>query len=173
MAPKNVDGELTMKEKAILGLAWKCFQTEPKIDLDKLAALGGYTNPRSAHNILTLAKKKLAASIEGAEADTAADDDGTEAVGSPKTPQAKKATATTPRGKKRAMEKDADGNDEAPTPKRARKAPAKSTPKKKVPVKDESQEVEEEVKPEIKAEVKAEEDNQNGNAGDNNAEFEI
>ncbi|KAI0111147.1 hypothetical protein GGR51DRAFT_569209 [Nemania sp. FL0031] len=171
MPPKTTDGELTAKEKAILALAWKCFQNEPKIDLDKLAALGGYTNPRSASNILAVAKKKLAAGLDGADATGAADDEGNVAVASPKTPQAKK--AATPRGKKRAIETDADGNGESPTPKRVKKTPAKSTPKKKMPVADEDQDTEEEVKPEIKVDPNVLEGAENGDVGANNAEFEV
>ncbi|KAI1127230.1 hypothetical protein F5Y10DRAFT_266303 [Nemania abortiva] len=162
MPPKTNDGELTLKEKAILGLAWKCFQSEPKIDWDKLASLGGYTNPRSAQNLLSVAKKKLNASIDATDA---AEDNGNENgndndngnVASPKTPRGKK-LATTPRGKKRAAETEGDDGDVARTPKRAKKTPTKRTPK---PVQHEDQD-EDEIKEEINAE-----DNEAGDADAN------
>ncbi|KAJ8114390.1 hypothetical protein ONZ43_g4915 [Nemania bipapillata] len=119
-APTN-DGELSHKEKAILALAWKCFETEPKIDWEKLGALGGYTNWRSARNLFAIAKKKLNAHVN---ADNGADDDGHGNTASPKTPT----------GKKR--KDDAEhGNSDALTPKKAKKTPVKSTPKKGQPTK--------------------------------------
>ncbi|KAI0873262.1 hypothetical protein GGS24DRAFT_501965 [Hypoxylon argillaceum] len=99
------DGELSKKEMAILGLAWKCFQTEPKIDWEKLAELGGYTNPRSAQNLLYGAKKKLNAEINGGDN---ADADNNQSV------------ASTPKGKKRKAD-DEGGNITPRTPKKAKK----------------------------------------------------
>ncbi|KAI0975658.1 hypothetical protein F4678DRAFT_483900 [Xylaria arbuscula] len=63
MPPKAESSELSDREKYVLGLSWKCFVTEPKMDWDKLAALAGFQNPRSAQNILHAAKKKLNANI--------------------------------------------------------------------------------------------------------------
>ncbi|KAI0195440.1 hypothetical protein F4808DRAFT_464260 [Astrocystis sublimbata] len=58
MAPKV--NELKPNEVAILVNAWRCIEgTDPKVDLHKLAGMCGYTNDRSASNILSAAKKKV------------------------------------------------------------------------------------------------------------------
>ncbi|KAI4956040.1 hypothetical protein J4E91_000250 [Alternaria rosae] len=35
--------DLTPRENEVLALAWQCFEQEPKVDMNKLAALTGYT----------------------------------------------------------------------------------------------------------------------------------
>ncbi|KAI3317385.1 hypothetical protein HD806DRAFT_541308 [Xylariaceae sp. AK1471] len=134
MAPKTEkSGDLTEKEKIILGLAWKCFLgAEPKMDWDKLAALGNYTNVGSAKNILHSARKKLNGMADG-EASGAGNGDGTggdEAAGAAAvaTPTKKKQAAKA-KGKRKSDDDD-DDNPETPTPKRAKKAAATPSAKK-------------------------------------------
>ncbi|RYC55726.1 hypothetical protein CHU98_g10482 [Xylaria longipes] len=149
MAPKTQEGELSEKEKAILGYAWKCFDSEPKVDYEKLAGLGGYTNPKSAANILAAAKKKLKTFAGGN-----ADGNGEESVASSSkaTPAKKRAT---PKGKKRnAAEANGTNEDEVetPTPKKLKKALAKSAAKKGKPVKVEDEVEEDNDEKEVMAE---------------------
>ncbi|KAF1982547.1 hypothetical protein K402DRAFT_457233 [Aulographum hederae CBS 113979] len=69
---------LSEKEMRLLALAWQCFDIQPKVDYNKLAALAGYTSG-SASVMLGRIKRKLAAAakdvVEAAEAAAAADDD--------------------------------------------------------------------------------------------------
>ncbi|KAI1298102.1 hypothetical protein F5Y03DRAFT_398338 [Xylaria venustula] len=140
MPPKVESGELSDREKYVLGLSWKCFVTEPKMDWDKLAALAGFQNPRSAQNILLAAKKKLNANIGDVNGDGG---QGTA------TPTASPAKATpkkrTPaKGiKKRAAEDDAtDEDDLVPV---LKKTPTKRVTKKQkaaqTPIKGEDDEL--------------------------------
>ncbi|KAI1750497.1 hypothetical protein F4782DRAFT_532399 [Xylaria castorea] len=152
MAPKTQEGELTEKEKAILGYAWKCFESEPKIDFDKLASLGGYTNPKSAQNILALAKKKLKV-FAGGDADGNGEES---AASTSKATPTKKRGPATPKGKKRNAE-GTDGNNEdeveSQTPKKVKKTPTKSATKKGKSVKDEDEVEEVKEEKEVKEEA--------------------
>ncbi|GAP86685.1 hypothetical protein SAMD00023353_2000420 [Rosellinia necatrix] len=132
MPPKVNDNELSEKEKFVLGLAWKCFESEPKINWEKLANLGGYTNQASAQNVVRAAKKKLmAAATEGLGDDS-------EAL--PQTPKKKRvATPGSGKGKnKRIIEDSNDADDEDMALPVSKKL--KRTPKKARPVKTETEE---------------------------------
>ncbi|GAB7338249.1 hypothetical protein MBLNU457_4578t1 [Dothideomycetes sp. NU457] len=50
---------LTPRETELLALAWRCMETEPKLNNDQFAKLGGFGNPRSATNAWANIKKKL------------------------------------------------------------------------------------------------------------------
>ncbi|KAH7406170.1 hypothetical protein DE146DRAFT_435652 [Phaeosphaeria sp. MPI-PUGE-AT-0046c] len=55
MGDKN---DLTPRENEVLALAWQCFDIEPKVDMNKLASLTGYT-PGSAAFTMGKIKRKL------------------------------------------------------------------------------------------------------------------
>ncbi|KAI1194618.1 hypothetical protein F5X97DRAFT_327301 [Nemania serpens] len=59
---------LTRTEELVLMQAWKCMDTEPKMNYQKLAELRGCTNPRSAQNVLGAAKKKIRAMVAAEDA---------------------------------------------------------------------------------------------------------
>ncbi|KAI0450011.1 hypothetical protein F5B21DRAFT_529352 [Xylaria acuta] len=167
MAPKTQEGQLSEKEKAILGHAWKCFDSEPKIDFNKLAGLAGYGNPKSAQNILAAAKKKLQAIADGNGEEGAAS---SSKATSTKTSPVKKRVPAAPKGKKRDAE-EANGNNEDEvdprTPKKARKTPAKSATKKGKSVKDEVEVEEDEgVKEEEEVMVEAPKAEEGGDGDD-------
>ncbi|KAI1177891.1 hypothetical protein F4777DRAFT_168467 [Nemania sp. FL0916] len=109
-ASKSANVDLTKNEKTVLVLAFQCFKHEPDIDWDKVAALGGYTNPRSAQNLMYSIKKKIAA----------VKNTGDQGVASPQTP-VKKRAGTTPRSHKRkaAMTQEDTAN-ESPTAKKVK-----------------------------------------------------
>ncbi|OTA58959.1 hypothetical protein K449DRAFT_116609 [Hypoxylon sp. EC38] len=114
-------GDITDKEAQVLAMAWYCFKTPPEVDLDKLAKLTGYVNPRSVSNLLAGVKKKIAAAV----AATSGEDDGETPLALAK--HAPKTTAkTTPRPLKRKAPA-GDDSDEPVTP-----TPSKRTRGKKV-----------------------------------------
>ncbi|KAI1827590.1 hypothetical protein F4861DRAFT_535803 [Xylaria intraflava] len=120
MAQAKSGNVLSDKERTILNLAWKCLETSAKIDYNKLATLGGYTNPGSARNIFQAAKKKIFAEGDGNGA--AAD---TEEV----TPSPAKKRATPIKGKKRQADADSDDEEEEvkkPVAKKTRRSSAGS-----------------------------------------------
>ncbi|KAF2857028.1 hypothetical protein T440DRAFT_503612 [Plenodomus tracheiphilus IPT5] len=54
----NKDVSLSAREMEVLALAWQCMDTQPKIDMQKLASLTGYT-PGSASVTMGNIKRKL------------------------------------------------------------------------------------------------------------------
>ncbi|KAI1765664.1 hypothetical protein GGR53DRAFT_254031 [Hypoxylon sp. FL1150] len=107
----------TDKETLVLALSWQCFKTMPDIDVDKLANLAGYANPRSVSNLLSVIKKKIATLSPNSGA--------AGGEGGPSTPTPKKPKAT-PRKRKPASD---GGDDPTPTKRpRGRKAAALSKP---------------------------------------------
>ncbi|KAI6086443.1 hypothetical protein F4821DRAFT_238267 [Hypoxylon rubiginosum] len=97
------------KETLVLALSWQCFKTQPDIDVDKLAALAGYSNPRSVQNLLSVIRKKIA---------NLAPNSGANGGDAPTAPVGKK-TKATPRKRKPASDGD-DGGDAPTPPKRVR-----------------------------------------------------
>ncbi|KAI5366448.1 hypothetical protein Slin14017_G040880 [Septoria linicola] len=51
--------KLTPRDQELLPLVWLCLQGEPKVDFQKLAKEGGFTNVGSAYNAWTRIAKKL------------------------------------------------------------------------------------------------------------------
>ncbi|KAK5135037.1 hypothetical protein LTR08_005697 [Meristemomyces frigidus] len=50
---------LTSADHKLLDLVWQCFESVPKVDVKKLAELGGYKTPASANSCWYALKKKL------------------------------------------------------------------------------------------------------------------
>ncbi|KAF3025911.1 hypothetical protein E8E14_014895 [Neopestalotiopsis sp. 37M] len=129
--------ELTTREVEVLAAAWVSLKTEADVDIDKIARLTGFQNPRSATNAMYAIKKKLS-QIEAADegftgiAPTGAKGGrtATPKVATPKSAAAKE--TATPRSNKRKGAEDHAGTDadneasEAPTP-----APKKARATKK------------------------------------------
>ncbi|KAI4703173.1 hypothetical protein J4E81_002050 [Alternaria sp. BMP 2799] len=63
--------DLTPRENEVLALAWQCFEQEPKVDMNKLAALTGYT-PGSAGFTMGKIKRKLKNKTAGISEDSPA-----------------------------------------------------------------------------------------------------
>ncbi|KAI1847238.1 hypothetical protein JX266_006778 [Neoarthrinium moseri] len=84
--------ELTEREQQVLAASWQCFKTEPEIDTVKLAALVGYTNPRSCTNAMLAIKKKLAvlAEMNGGDAAGGSVNSTPTKAGTKKTPTSRK-----------------------------------------------------------------------------------
>ncbi|KAI0599611.1 hypothetical protein F4775DRAFT_550657 [Biscogniauxia sp. FL1348] len=118
MPPKKEQSmELTENETRIMGLAWRCFTSQPEIDWQKLADMGGYKNHRSCQNILAGAKKKLAA----ASANLGSVKAGRPAGGGRK----RKATAEAVAKDDDDDDDNSDGDDDGPSPaKKAKKTTA-------------------------------------------------
>ncbi|KAI5860945.1 hypothetical protein GGS23DRAFT_578075 [Durotheca rogersii] len=115
-SPSKKKTEITEKESQVLALAWKCFKTNPEVDLNKLAKLAGYTNPRSVANVLSAVRKKIAASIsEDAEGDS----DSVPVTPVKRGPRAKGTPASSSRKRKEPADSAGNGGDESPS-KRAR-----------------------------------------------------
>ncbi|TGJ78895.1 hypothetical protein E0Z10_g9867 [Xylaria hypoxylon] len=125
-APKAENGELSETEKGVLSMAWQCFESEPKIDYDKLASLGGYTNIGSVMNIVRGAKKKLILDAVAAAGNNRQASASTSKAAQPK----KRATAAKGKGKRKADDADNDDDSDALPAKKTKKTPAKSTAKK-------------------------------------------
>ncbi|KAI0130520.1 hypothetical protein BJ170DRAFT_693065 [Xylariales sp. AK1849] len=99
---------LTSRELELAGLIWQCFESEPKINYQKLKDLAGFKNANSASACWNPIKKKLMAN-----AGAATNNDG--ATPKVKTPAKRKSTAT------------ANGEEETPSKKsRSKKQPAKA-----------------------------------------------
>ncbi|KAI8631608.1 hypothetical protein F5Y19DRAFT_473284 [Xylariaceae sp. FL1651] len=117
MSPKTKEGDLTATDKRILGLVFDSVKL-PKMDWNKLAEMGGYTNVKSAENAWYAAKKKLTKFArnfgDAANAGQSADN---EDLGH---------EATNAKTKRKADSADTDSEeDELPVPKRAKKTTAK------------------------------------------------
>ncbi|KAF2032292.1 hypothetical protein EK21DRAFT_87414 [Setomelanomma holmii] len=106
--------QFSAREMEVLALAWQCMESQPKIDMEKLAKLTGYTF-KSAGVSFGNIKRKLKLLGEGLSADGPA---------TPKNGRAKTATTSKSTGKKRAKGSD---EDEVETPS---KRPKKSTRKR-------------------------------------------
>ncbi|XXH02147.1 hypothetical protein Hte_008515 [Hypoxylon texense] len=102
-------GEITDKEAMVLALAWQCFKNPPEVDVDKLAKLAGYNNPRSVSNLLSGIKKKMAGFGAGA------DGNGGEGPATPAKTAGTK-TKTTPASRKRKTATEGDDDDDSSTP---------------------------------------------------------
>jgi hypothetical protein len=50
---------LTDQQMKYIGLAWQCFETEPKVNMDKFHPLVGSKSAHSAYELLRTTKKKL------------------------------------------------------------------------------------------------------------------
>ncbi|RYP20985.1 hypothetical protein DL765_002522 [Monosporascus sp. GIB2] len=134
MSSQNVDNLFNEREKEILSKAWLCMKSPPEFDMDKLAKLTNYTNPRRLYPAMRSIKKKIA---------EANGDDEQESAAGPSTPanNAKGKGAGTGTGsgtassrKRKTVAADAGENAITPT-KRARRR--KSTVKTEATVKDE------------------------------------
>ncbi|KAF1913950.1 hypothetical protein BDU57DRAFT_328226 [Ampelomyces quisqualis] len=106
------------REMEVLALAWQCMESQPKIDMNKLASLTGYT-PGSASVTFGNIKRKI--KLLGEDL----------AAGGPATPKKgggpgrSKSTGGTPKSTgKRGASKSVGADDESPT-KRSRKTTAK------------------------------------------------
>ncbi|KAF2823523.1 hypothetical protein CC86DRAFT_69053 [Ophiobolus disseminans] len=123
MSDKSIT--LSAREMEVLALAWQCMEAQPKIDMNKLAQLTGYT-PRSASVTFGNIKRKIKLLGEGL------------AANGPTTPKkggghgrAKAGPTTTPKSTgKRSAKAAANGDDDIPDPeetptKRAKKAGSK------------------------------------------------
>ncbi|KAI0886440.1 uncharacterized protein GGS22DRAFT_160820 [Annulohypoxylon maeteangense] len=110
--------EITDKESRVLALAWSCFKTHPDLDIEKLAKLAGYTNPKSVSNIISAVKKKAA--LMESEGNSGGEGPSTPVK---RTPKGKAKVTRTPASHKRKTKGDDedDSSDPAtPTSKRAR-----------------------------------------------------
>ncbi|KAI4866470.1 hypothetical protein F4820DRAFT_248529 [Hypoxylon rubiginosum] len=119
MAPAEKKVGLTDKEAVVLALAWQCFKTTPEVDIEKLAGLAGYANPRSVSNLLSAIKKK----ISGFGTNTNAN--GGEGLSTPAKGVAKAKATPASRKRKVAFKADSDDDSATPTPtkrSRSRKA---------------------------------------------------
>lgn len=117
MAPaEKKKGDITDKETQVLALAWHCFKNPPDVDLDKLAKLAGYSNPKSVSNLLAGVKKKIAATLLVTSSEDNGETPSTLAKRTPKT----KAKATPGSRKRKAPTGDEDDSDDpvTPTPKK-------------------------------------------------------
>ncbi|KAI1160815.1 hypothetical protein F5B18DRAFT_654269 [Nemania serpens] len=111
--PKEIDHDLTKTQLWAVINAWGCLKSNPDIDLDKLAAFGGYTNVGSVQNNLRDAMKKIRARID---AEVATNDDATEGVVALQTPQKKRGRGNADAGR-------------TPTPKKSRTGTSKAVAK--------------------------------------------
>ncbi|KAH6620452.1 hypothetical protein C7974DRAFT_234414 [Boeremia exigua] len=104
--------DLTAREMEVLGLAWQCMDSDPKIDYTKLAQLTGYT-PGSASVTFGKIKRKLKAKAAGSSAVSVTPKKA--AGGIPKTPK-------TPKSGKRGATEDAATGTPSKKGKKASKA---------------------------------------------------
>ncbi|RYP57236.1 hypothetical protein DL770_010706 [Monosporascus sp. CRB-9-2] len=77
MSSQNADNLFNQREKEILSKAWLCMKSPPEFDMEKLAKLTNYTNPRSLYPVMRSIKMKIA---------EANDDDEQEGAAGPSTP---------------------------------------------------------------------------------------
>ncbi|KAH7078248.1 hypothetical protein FB567DRAFT_130888 [Paraphoma chrysanthemicola] len=119
MGDKN---DLTARENEVLALAWQCFESEPKVDMHKLASLTGYT-PGSAAFTMGKIKRKLKNKTVGISASNPTPKKSTGRPRTKSAPAFKK-----PNSHASAADDDADDDedevDESPT-KRAKKSSTK------------------------------------------------
>ncbi|EMF10689.1 uncharacterized protein SEPMUDRAFT_119220 [Sphaerulina musiva SO2202] len=76
--------KLTARDQELLPLAWLCLQGEVKIDFQKLAREGGFTNVGSASNAWARIAKKLAIPRGGSKSDKRAKYEAMSTITSPK-----------------------------------------------------------------------------------------
>ncbi|KAH7078949.1 hypothetical protein BKA63DRAFT_507449 [Paraphoma chrysanthemicola] len=121
MGDKN---DLTARENEVLALAWQCFESEPKVDMHKLASLTGYT-PGSAAFTMGKIKRKLKNKTAGISASNPTPKKST---GRPRTKSAPASKKPISHASSTAADDDADDDeeevDESPT-KRAKKSSTK------------------------------------------------
>ncbi|RYP76390.1 hypothetical protein DL771_001829 [Monosporascus sp. 5C6A] len=60
MSSQNADNLFNQREKEILSKAWLCMKSPPEFDMEKLAKLTNYTNPRSLYPVMRSIKTKIA-----------------------------------------------------------------------------------------------------------------
>ncbi|RYO89890.1 hypothetical protein DL766_006436 [Monosporascus sp. MC13-8B] len=72
MSSQNTDNLFNEREKEILSKAWLCMKSPPEFDMDKLAKLTNYTNPRSLYPAMRNIKKKIAEANGDDEQESAA-----------------------------------------------------------------------------------------------------
>ncbi|RYP05902.1 hypothetical protein DL764_003503 [Monosporascus ibericus] len=132
MSLKNADDLFNQREKEILSKAWLCMKSPPEFDMEKLAKLTNYTNPRSLYPVMRGIKKKIA---------EVNDNDEQEGVARPSTPAnngkgkgSGTGSGTASSRKRKAIVADAEEN--AATPTKCFKA-RKSTVKTEATVRDE------------------------------------
>ncbi|RYP81708.1 hypothetical protein DL769_001858 [Monosporascus sp. CRB-8-3] len=132
MSSQNADNLFNQREKEILSKAWLCMKSPPEFDMEKLAKLTNYTNPRSLHPVMRSIKDKIA-QVNG--------DDDQKRVAGPSTPASngkEKGTGTgsgTASSRKRKTVA-ADAGESAATPTKRFKG-RKSTVKTEATIKDE------------------------------------
>ncbi|TKA74012.1 hypothetical protein B0A49_04254 [Cryomyces minteri] len=109
---------LSQRDTEVLALAWQCFETEPKIDYDKLAQLANYKTLASARVCFGGIKKKVQLLAAGAAGD----------AGPTPTSTAKGATSGAGKRKNVTVEVPAtsDDADAAPAAKKGRGRPRKA-----------------------------------------------
>ncbi|KAK5017433.1 hypothetical protein LTR60_001940 [Cryomyces antarcticus] len=104
---------LSQRDTEVLALAWQCFETEPKIDYDKLAQLANYKTLASARVCFGNIKKKVQLLAAGAAGD-----------GTGSTPTSTATGATNGAGKRKNVTVEVpapnDDADAAPAAKKAR-----------------------------------------------------
>ncbi|KAJ4358482.1 uncharacterized protein N0V89_003066 [Didymosphaeria variabile] len=96
MAKTEEASAFTAREMEVLALAWQCFESEPKIDIKKLARLTGYTEGSASVTIGKI-KRKLKAHGAGAGAGVSG--------GTPASTPKKTNAAKTPKSAKRGADK--------------------------------------------------------------------
>ncbi|KAI1343273.1 hypothetical protein F5Y15DRAFT_369556 [Xylariaceae sp. FL0016] len=124
MAPGPSKLELSAKESKLLCLSFRCFRSEPQIDWEKLARVGGYANPRSCQNMYGTIKRKLNALAEEGDGGPVTPSKGRSGGSAPSTPASS-------RKRKAAEKEEDDDSDEEESAKKAKKA-KKAT--KEIPV---------------------------------------
>ncbi|KAI0839363.1 hypothetical protein F5Y06DRAFT_265235 [Hypoxylon sp. FL0890] len=133
MAPtEKKKSDITDREYHVLGLAWLCFKAPPEVDVEKLAKLAGYNNPKSVTNLLTGVRKKITAAL--AAADDANDDEAPSAPAK-RAPKAK-AKATPGSRKRKTPAGDDDDSSDPVTPALSKRVRGKKTTLSKATVED-------------------------------------
>ncbi|RYP51245.1 hypothetical protein DL768_003404 [Monosporascus sp. mg162] len=72
MSSQSADDLFNQREKEILSKAWLCMKSPPEFDMEKLAKLANYSNPRSLYPVMRSIKKKIAEANGGDEQEGAA-----------------------------------------------------------------------------------------------------
>lgn len=121
--------KLTTRDQELLPLAWLCLQGEVKIDFQKLAREGGFTNVGSASNAWARIAKKLAIPRGGSKSDKRAKYEAMSTNTSPKRKRGEEAKKGKFKVKKEEvvvveeMKQEEEEEEEGPVKKRARARP--------------------------------------------------
>ncbi|KAI1206062.1 uncharacterized protein F4807DRAFT_244015 [Annulohypoxylon truncatum] len=116
------DVHLSQREMEILSYAWQCFESQPKVNYEKLAEVAAFKNATSARVSFNSVKRKIMASGESSEPCTPTKPRGKRAAEDQTTPDSSKKAKLASKSSRKILPKVEEEDDDEKTFKKKTKA---------------------------------------------------